>query len=274
PAGDGPVPAVVLVHGSGPEDRDETILGTKVFRDLAWGLASRGIAVLRYDKRTLVFPGRWNDACTIEDETIADAVSACAVLRANARIDPARIFIVGHSLGAMVAPEIARRAGAAGAVLMAAAARRFEDVILSQDEAAVMADGEATEDEIDRVQAAWDTLDGVPGARATLPIGPVYVRALDAFDPVKGARDLGRRVLVLQGGRDFQVSPVLEFLRFRRGLAGDALAETRLFPSLDHLFTAGEGKSTLESYRQPKNVDEAVVAAIATWIAGPKGPGK
>ena len=102
PVGDGPFPAVVLVHGSGPEDRDETIGANKPFRDLAWGLATQGIAVLRYDKRTLVYAQAMKDqiqSLTVQDETIDDALAAVELLRSADKIDPARVFLAGHSLG-------------------------------------------------------------------------------------------------------------------------------------------------------------------------------
>ncbi|MEG0767506.1 MAG: alpha/beta fold hydrolase, partial [Clostridia bacterium] len=123
-AATGKMPAVVLVHGSGPNDRNESVGGTAIFRDLAHALASRGIAVLRYDKRTLVHGAQFTpeiiNGLTVEQETIEDALSAIAQLRADSRIDPARVFLVGHSMGAMLAPRIDAEGGnLTGLVLMA-----------------------------------------------------------------------------------------------------------------------------------------------------------
>lgn len=94
PEGPGPHPAVVLIHGSGPQDRDSTIGPNKPFRDLAWGLTERGVAVLRYDKRSFVDPGSLialGDAITVEAETIADARRAIEHLRRRPEIDPDRV---------------------------------------------------------------------------------------------------------------------------------------------------------------------------------------
>src|SRR5213596_1729423 len=106
--GDGPFAAVLLVHGTGPNDRDETIGPNKPFRDLAGGLASRGIAVLRYDKRTKAYSAEYakKGSISIREEVIDDALAAIAFLRSQPRIDKERIFVIGHSLGAILVPEI------------------------------------------------------------------------------------------------------------------------------------------------------------------------
>jgi uncharacterized protein len=112
PTGTGPFPVVVLVHGSGPSDRDETNGGSKLFKDLAWGLGSHGIAAVRYDKRTYQYPRSLVGKAITYDEEVVD--DACAVVRDAAAlpgIDPARVFVLGHSLGADLAPHIALRAG-------------------------------------------------------------------------------------------------------------------------------------------------------------------
>ena len=118
PRGPGPFPGVVLVHGSGPQDRDETIGANKVFKDLAEGLSSRGIAVLRYEKRTKQYGAKMADTTTLEEEVLSDAIAAVRALRARPEVDPNRTFVVGHSLGALLAPEIAVRSGSAAGVVL------------------------------------------------------------------------------------------------------------------------------------------------------------
>jgi len=136
PQGDGPFAAVLLVHGSGPQDRDETIPPNKPFRDLAWGLASQGIAVLRYEKRTNVYAASLEserDTLTVKEEVIDDALEAVALLRARPEIDAQQIFVLGHSLGGYLAPRIGEAdPQIRGLIILAGSARPLEDVILDQ----------------------------------------------------------------------------------------------------------------------------------------------
>ena len=131
-----PSPAVVLVSGSGPNDGDETVGPNKVFKDLAWGLASKGIAVLRYPKRTRVYaaaPSADPQTFTVKDEFVDDARAAVALLASRADINPKRIFLVGHSEGGYLAPRIA--AGdpqIAGIIILEGNARPIEQAVLDQ----------------------------------------------------------------------------------------------------------------------------------------------
>jgi dipeptidyl aminopeptidase/acylaminoacyl peptidase len=95
------VPVVILVHGSGPNDRDESIGPNKPFRELAHELALRGVAVVRYDKRTLVYPSSWESVAgkgTFMDETVEDALAAIDWVRGHASVDSTKVYILGHSL--------------------------------------------------------------------------------------------------------------------------------------------------------------------------------
>src|SRR5262249_54224790 len=129
-------PAVVLVHGSGPNDMDESLGPNKMFKDLAYGLASHGVAVLRYEKRSHKYGAQSVDdmaKMTVKDEVIDDVRSAVALLATIPEIDPRRIFVAGHSMGALLAPRIASGSSdIAGIVMIASNARPLEDLVVEQ----------------------------------------------------------------------------------------------------------------------------------------------
>ncbi|MDR0916762.1 MAG: alpha/beta hydrolase, partial [Oscillospiraceae bacterium] len=108
PDGAEPCPAVVLLQGSGPQDYDESVAMNKPFRDIARGLAERGIASIRFTKRTLTYPERIQAKLadlTVREECIDDALAAKSLIAAEPRVDTDRIFLLGHSLGGMLAPR-------------------------------------------------------------------------------------------------------------------------------------------------------------------------
>jgi hypothetical protein len=267
PVGAGPFPAVVLVHGSGPNDRDETVGGVKVFKDLAEGLASKGIVVLRYEKRTLQYRARAASIphFTVEEETVEDAVKAIALLRSQPEVNGSKIFVVGHSLGAYVAPRIAEQDGKlAGVVLMAANVRPLEDLLVEQVEY-LGVKGDALE-RAKGLQAKVKKLEtGDEGSPALGGVPVSYWLDLKGYDPTAGAKKLGIPMLILQGERDYQV-PMTDFGLWKSA-AGTAKGVTmKSYPALNHLFVAGEGKSLPAEYNKPGHVSPAVIDDIAKFV--------
>jgi dienelactone hydrolase len=276
PNGSGPFPAVVLVHGSGPNDRDETLGPNKPFADLAAGLASRGIAVLRYDKRTKVYGAKMAalPSMTVNEETIDDAVLAAALLRTTPKIDPPKVFVLGHSLGAMLVPRIvAADSKFAGAIVMAGPARPLERAMLEQTQYLANADGTVTPDEQARIDemtklvadvAALKPEDAAAGKKI-MNAPASYWLDLRGYDAPDAARALKTPLLVLQGERDYQVT-MDEFARWKTALAGRSDVTFHSYPALNHLFLAGTGKSLPAEYDRPSHVDQQVVDDIAAWI--------
>jgi dienelactone hydrolase len=276
PAGKGPFPAVVLVHGSGPSDRDESLGPNKPFKDLALGLASRGVAVLRYDKRTFVHGAKVaaDTKLTVKDEVIDDALAAVKLLRTDPAIDSKRIFVLGHSLGGMLVPRIgAADPSLAGLIVMAGLVRPLDQALIDQFQYLAEADGSVTPaeqqtiDEAKRASAAIKALtpDDLKTPRS-ISNGPItYWFDLRGYDPPAVAATLPQRMLILQGGRDYQVTTA-DFDRWKAGLASRKDVEFHLYPALNHLFLAGTGKSLPTEYAVPGHVPEQVLDDVARWI--------
>ncbi|KIX11731.1 alpha/beta hydrolase [Dethiosulfatarculus sandiegensis] len=273
----GPFPTVVLVHGSGPQDRDETIGPNKPFKDLARGLASRGIAVLGYDKRTRVYGAQSaeNPAdLTVRQETIEDAVAAVSLLQSKSSVKKDKIFLLGHSLGGMLMPRIAEvQKTAAGFILMAANARPLEDLILEQTlfQASLKPDLTAKDKEhlalIKKLVTKIKNLTNRETSQGML-LGapPAYWLDLKAYNPVKAAKAIIRPVLIMQGGNDCQVNKDRDFGLWQKELSQMPNLEFRFYPKLNHLFMKVDGKSTGKEYQNPGNIDVQVIEDIAAWV--------
>lgn len=269
PKGEGPFPAVVLVHGSGPHDRDETYGPNRPFRDLAGGLASRGIAVLRYEKRTKAHPEAFAKLAkaTVMEETVDDAVLALRLLRGTPRVDPGAVFVLGHSLGGMLAPRIAKaEPSLAGLVILAGTTRPLEDVIAEQlDYLASLKDGgdasvaETKKQALAIRSATAETPGLVFGAPAS------YWVDLRAYRPAQVARTLGQRILVLQGERDYQVT-LKDLEGWRTALSSRAGVRIQTYPKLNHFFIEGEGKPTPDEYGKPGHVSARVIEDVAGFV--------
>ncbi len=283
PKGTGPFPAVILVQGSGPQDADETIGPNKPFKDLAWGLANRGIAVLRYTKRTKEYGAASiaNPATfTVNDETVDDARSAVALAAHWPQIDPHRIFLLGHSLGATMAPRIAAGdPSVAGLILMAGAVTPMEQLALQQIrtiDARENVPEQTEQKQVATVEAAVKQIESPslkPGTTINFlgaPTPSSYWLDLRNYHPARAAAELRIPMLFLQGGRDYQVPPT-EMELWKKALAGHKNVTFELFPPLNHLFEAGTGPSTPGEYMKPGHVDEKVIEAIAAWVRSTAG---
>lgn len=276
PKGQGPFPAVVLVQGSGASDMDESIGPNKPFRDIAEGLARAGVATLRYDKRTFVYPTTLaaNDAFTVDDEVTDDALAAARLLAKQAHVNPDRVFVLGHSEGAMLVPRMLERdQQLAGGIMLAAPARSVLAVSAEQvrelatkaklPPPAIAANLKAIADE----QALLDQADPKHPPQGRFgPAPQSWWLSLHEYHQVAVAKSLSRPLLILQGGSDFQVSPTLDFDAWKRALAGKPGVTFHLYPGLSHLFRPAGKTGTVADYIEPGATDPQVIGDIAAWI--------
>ncbi len=289
PVGAGPFPAAVLVHGSGPGDRDLSVGPNKAFRDLAQGLASQGIAVLRYDKRTLTHGERVvaDSDFTVYDEYVDDALAGIAYLRGLESVDPTQVYVIGISQGATVAPRIAiLDPDIGGLVIMAGLARPFEASLTEQLNYQMALAKEYGEELTPQAQATLDALREIAANLAAVRAGAdsaevfgdagqaAYWTSVVEYDPLADLAEVDVPVLILQGGRDYQAT-MEDFALFQQALAGRSSVTLKDYPALNHLFMATGPEGTLalpsEYVTVPAFVDAQVIADIAAWITRQAG---
>ena len=280
---DGDVPGVLLVHGSDPlgiADMDLTTGipqlpgdGSKPFTDIAEGLASQGVAVYRYDRRTFacnVDPA----AHTLDGVVFDDALAALADFRDVAGVDADRIVVAGLSLGGMAVPRIADRDGnLAGGVALAAPGRSFYESTLDQlahlstvtdlEWEQAQNQYEDWQDRVDRIRdgdySPEDLILDHPGA---------LWESLDEYDHRQTACDIDVPLLFLQGDRDYQVTVEDDLATWENELDGREDTQFETYEGLNHLFQFGDGPSVPDEYGLYNPVNEAVVTDIASWVAG------
>src|SRR6266513_348646 len=280
PVGEGPFAAVLLVHGSGPNDRDEAIGANKPFRDLAWGLASQGVVVLRYDKRTKVYPEKMRElvsTLTVKEEVIDDALDAVSLLRRIPEVNPQRIVVLGHSLGGYLLPRIgAADRGIAGLIALAGMCRPFEDTILDQFSyiyslsGTLSAEQQKQLDELKKQVALVKSPDlsvSTPASDLPLGVSPAYWLDLRGYHPEEIASGLQQPMLILQAEGDYQVT-MEDFQIWKSALGGRSNVQYKSYAGLSHLFIPFEGgeKSTPAAYNVPGHVVEEVIKDIAEWV--------
>ena len=274
-----PVPAVVLVHGSGPSNMDEKVMKLTPFKDLAEGLAQHGIASLRYDKRTFVYARKMAKSCpTVEEETIEDALQATEMLKKDSRIDRSRLFILGHSMGAMLAPRIdAEGADAKGLIMMAGTPYRLEDIVLRQLKQAGR--GRSILKRIIRMEyrfyrkkfrGLYELSD--EEAKKKKFAGNLtlyYFKEMGQRTAADYLLASEKPALILQGGKDFQVLAGRDYRMFRKLLAGRANTRFKLYPDLNHIFVKGIYDDILKAskeYKVERHIPEEVIGDIAAFI--------
>lgn len=275
PDGNGPFPVVILVHGSGPNDKDETLGPLKPFRDIAIGLAAKNIATFRYEKRSFEHNLKFGliNKVTVKDETTDDALVAANFLAKQKIIDPSNIFVLGHSQGGLLIPRIMTDKDSKlfkGAVIMSGPSRFMGDLMVQQYEY-LMNLNMATKEQLDMIKVQIDLIKSDNFSPENPPQGyamgtPYWWADMKAYNPTEMAKEVTKPMLILQGERDYQVTAQEDFNGWKDALSERENITFKLYPKLNHMYTEGDGKSTPQEYFTKANVPLYVIDDIATWV--------
>ena len=280
---DGPVPAVVLVHGSGSSNMDEKVGKLTPFKDIAEGLARHGIACVRYNKRSFSYGLKMvrdkSLTITAKEETIEDAILATELLKSDSRIDSDKIFIIGHSMGGMLAPRIDAEGGDyRGLIIMAGTPRRLEDVMKEQLGETLdqmnpfvrkLASGS-----INKLLKKFDGMYDVPDEQAKkIKIGNgatlYYFKDMGQPTVAEYLAESHKPMLIMQGDKDFQVKADVDFVIYKEMLKDRDNVTFKLYENLNHAFVNsvyGTISKAKQEYNVEQHIGENVIADIANWI--------
>ncbi len=278
-----PVPAVIFIHGSGSSNMDEKVGKLTPFKDLAHGLAKYGIASVRYNKRSFSYGLKMlldkSTLITAKEETIDDAILATALLKKDARIDSDKIFIVGHSMGAMLAPRIDAEGGHyRGLILMAGTPRKLEEVMRGQvEEMQKTATGlmkKIADKQAVQILPMFDGLyqlsDEVAkkkkvGGGTTL----YYFKEMGQHDIADYLEATNKPMLIMQGERDVQVKVDKDFSLYRELLGDRENVTFKLYAGLNHAFVPALYDDIIKAtkeFSKERHIGDEVIGDMAHWI--------
>jgi dienelactone hydrolase len=276
------LPAVVLVQGSGPSNMDEKIGNNSPFKDLADGLSEKGVAVLRYDKRTFIYGKEMKDdtGLSVKEETIDDAILAADFLRKDSRIDPNKIFIIGHSLGGMLAPRIDAEGGNfAGIIIMGGSPRKLEEIMMDQNNEVLHTLNKflqiIAKKQISILSSKFENIYNLSDdeAKSTIVLGKhnraFYFKEMGEHPAIQYLNETEKPVFILQGEKDFHLSVKKDFYGYKTYLGERPNVTYKLYPNLNHMFMTsvyGEILKMKKEYKVAQHMDHQVINDISEWI--------
>lgn len=264
---------VIFVHGSGPNDRDETVVESKPFKEIAEHLFLNGISSYRFDKRTLSNPESFNDQSTIDDEVTKDVINIIDYFKNQIQFSKYEIILIGHSLGANLLPRIANLSKKTNKlILLAGNSRPLDQLILEQFE--YLSKINPSKEIIEQLQKNKTQIDflnsknfNLTSTKDKLPLNlsAIYWTSIKNYKPLKEIQKLKIPILILQGERDYQVT-MKDFQLWKSSLKNNKQSVFKSYPKLNHLFIAGENQSTPNEYLIKGNIDKTVLDDIYNFI--------
>ncbi len=270
PKGKGPFPAVILIPGSGPENMNESIGPNRPFEDIAYGLSTNGIVVLRYDKSTYVYSKEFQSGkipVNLENEYFKTALDGIDFLKNQNYVS--KIFVLGHSEGGYLAPAIAKMSGdISGIIMLAAPARNLQDVTIDQLEYLISLSRSATE--IATMKSIVAQLEDInkgtlKGSDIVMGAPVSYYYELEKYNPVDILKILDIPTLIMQGGKDYQVTKK-DFDIFKAAFSQNKNYTFKWYPYLYHLFIKWDGTPSPDEYLVEGHVDIGIIDEISKWI--------
>ncbi len=276
-------PLIIIVAGSGGIDKDCSMGPNKIYKDLAWGLASKGIASFRYDKRTYQYQkdliendNKGETAFDIKTEYLQDLKEILSILKKRKDFDTKRIYIMGHSQGGYLVPLFNKEfKSLAGFISLAGTLRQIPELAMEQIDYLSSFETMDANDSLEILKIKrkmWNSLSpqisNVSSNDSVLgPYTVNYWKYLASYKPAVLAPQIKKPVLVLQGERDYQVL-MKDYELWKSTCSGKSNFSFKSYPALNHLFMEGNGGklSSPKEYLRASNVPEFVIIDIKNWI--------
>jgi uncharacterized protein len=264
---------VIFVHGSGPNDRDETIFENKPFKDIAENLYSKGIASYRFDKKTYSNPEFFTEKSNVDDEVTNDIINIINYFKQDKQYSSYEIILLGHSLGAYLIPKIANQSKQISKIILLAANARPLDKLIKEQLEYLYKLNPTTElkNELDKTKKQINLLNSkkfsinTPKEKLPLNLTSYYWQSLINYNPIKEIKKIKNPILILQGERDYQVA-MKDFNLWKTSLKNNKNAKFISYPKLNHIFIFGDNPSEPKEYAIKGIVDDKVITDIFNFI--------
>ena len=279
---EGKLPACVFVHGSGSSNRDEKAGKLTPFKDLAEGLCARGIASLRYDKRSFVHGRKMikgSTTITMEEETIQDAIMAADILKNDPRIDPERVFVIGHSMGAMLSGRIDAEGGDfRGLIMMAGSLYSLDQILLRQLREQQETGGFLARlvlgkliGKFEKQFTAMKTMSDEEAKKTKIGNGATlyYFKEMADHPAADYLRDNPKPMLIMQGSDDLQATPASDYKSYQDLLGDHENVTFRFYEGLNHCFVSSLSTNPAKAgkeFSKERHIPSQVIDDIAQFI--------